>query len=52
MILLTHQNNKPDFQVLGNLEKVKTAFFVIPAKAGIQLFKTVLDSRFRGSDGF
>jgi len=26
--------------------------FVIPAKAGIQQFQAVMDSRFRGSDGF
>jgi len=30
----------------------KTSFSVIPAKAGIQLFQIVLDSRLRGSDGF
>jgi hypothetical protein len=27
-------------------------FFVIPAKAGIQSFQLVLDSRFHGSDDF
>ncbi len=35
-------------------EFVKSPFcpiFVIPAKAGIQLFHVVMDSRLRGSDG-
>ena len=30
----------------------KTPFSVIPAKAGIQSFQALLDSRLRGSDGF
>jgi len=29
---------------------VKSLFFVIPAKAGIQSFQALLDSRLRGSD--
>jgi len=34
------------------VKRQKTFFSVIPAKAGIQLFQRVLDSRLRGSDGF
>ena len=30
----------------------KVPFSVIPAKAGIQSFQALLDSRLRGSDGF
>jgi len=31
---------------------VKTIFFVIPAKAGIQLFRHVMDPRLRGNDEY
>jgi hypothetical protein len=34
----------------GFVKRLKSSVFVIPAKAGIQLFRLVLDSRFRGSD--
>jgi len=34
------------------VKSLKIPLFVIPAKAGIQLIQAVLDSRFRGSDGF
>jgi hypothetical protein len=31
---------------------VKSTAIVIPAKAGIQYYQTVLDSRLRGNDGY
>jgi len=36
----------------GLVKSQKMSFSVIPAKAGIQFFQGVLDSRLRGSDGF
>jgi hypothetical protein len=44
---------KPLYQysiIDGLVKSLKSIAFVIPAKAGIQLFRLVLDSRFRGSD--
>ncbi len=35
----------------GFVKSKNLPFYVIPAKAGIQSFKLVLDSRFHGSDG-
>ena len=34
----------------GPVKSPLHSLFVIPAKAGIQLFQALLDSRFRGSD--
>jgi hypothetical protein len=34
----------------GFVKSRKTPFYVIPAKAGIQSFQALLDSRLRGSD--
>jgi hypothetical protein len=39
----------PNFDELAKSEN--PLFFVIPAKAGIQSFRALLDSRLRGSDG-
>jgi hypothetical protein len=36
----------------GLVKSRKSSFFVIPAKAGIQSFRRVIDSGFRRSDGF
>jgi hypothetical protein len=36
----------------GFVKSPKTPFPVIPAKAGIQSFQALLDSRLRGSDDF
>jgi len=43
------------YEFINNDDLVKSrkpGFFVIPAKAGIQLIQVVLESCFRRSDGF
>jgi len=37
---------------MASLKEKNLLIYVIPAKAGIQLFQLVLDSRFHGSDDF
>jgi len=49
-ILLTTVSLYETSRNLWSREQLEKAFSVIPAKAGIQSFYSVLDSRLRGSD--
>ena len=45
-----HLRNYPKFNFDGFVKSPQCPLFVIPAKAGIQSFQIIMDSRFRGND--